>query len=315
MTPPMPTTPTPAAAAAPKSPAGAVYSLAYTRYAGRRRSPAFAPLVIARYALLAQLRQRGVKVALLLGVLLLTVCAAGLGFSWSIPSMIAGSGFGRGPDAAQLAAMVREGEADVVTWTLRAQLLPTFLLVLWCGAGAISADLMAGAFQFHFSRPVSPGRYLAGRLLSSSGWALALSVGTLTVLSIERLAFGSTPLGAARAFGLGAVAVLLSLSSLSAAALAVSSITRRKGLAQALFAAVALAGWVLSRSLSVALREPWLKSIDLLSCADGVVAQIAGTSRLTGAYAAAPALAWLAWTGGSLALATWQLSRAEVNRG
>jgi hypothetical protein len=299
----------------PAPPSGAVYSLAYSRYAGPRRSPSFAPLVIARYALMAQLRQRGVKVALLLGLLLLTVCAAGLGFSWSLPAMVAGAGFGSGPGAAQLAELVRDGEADVVRWTLRAQLLPTFLLVLWCGAGAISADLMAGAFQFHFSRPVSPARYLMGRMLSASGWAFALSAATAAVLSVERLAFGSTPFGAARAGATALLGVLLELSAASAVALAVSSITRRKGLAQAMFAALALAGWVLTRSLGVAMDARWLRTVDLLSCADGVVSLLAGASRLEGARAAAGPIAWAAWTSGGLALAWWRLSRAEVNRG
>jgi hypothetical protein len=300
---------------APQTPAGVVHSLAYTRYAGPRRPPAFAPLVIARYALMAQLRQRGVKVALLLGVISLAVCAAGLGFKWSIPTMAASAGFGGLGDAAHLAAIVREGEADVLVWTLRAQVLPTFLLVLWCGAGAVSADLMAGAFQFHFSRPVSPGGYLAGRVASASGWALCLSATTLLVFSVERLAFGSTPLAAARALGLGAVAVLLELSSLAAVALGVSSLTRRKGLAQAMFAAIAFAGWVLSHSLGALLDKPWVKTLDLISCVDGVVAQLNHDSPLRGGATAIPALAWLGWTAGSLALAAWQLSRAEVNRG
>ena len=307
------TNPNPTASAAP---AGAVYSLAYSRYAGLRRSPSFAPLVIARYALLAQLRQRGVKVALLLGVLLLTVFAAAMGFKWAVSPMVSGAAFGAAASGApSLAQVARAGEADVLTMTLRAQFLPTFLLVLWCGAGAISADLMAGAFQFHFSRPVSPARYLAGRVLSSSGWALALSLGTLLVLSVERLGFQSTPLGAARAFGLGGAAVLLELASLSAVALGVSSLTRRKGLAQAMFAAIVFAGWVLARSLGALLQAPWVKTVDLVSCTDGLAAQLLGTSELHGVRAAAPGLAWLTWTAGALALAGWRLARAEVNRG
>lgn len=307
--------PTPTAPTSTPSPAGVVHSLAYSRYAGPRRSPAFAPLVIARYALMAQLRQRGVKVALLLGLLLLTVFAAAMGFKWALPALVAGATGGGASAGPQLAEMVREGDADVLTMTLRAQFLPTFLLVLWCGAGAISSDLMAGAFQFHFSRPVSPARYLAGRMLSSSGWALTLSAATLVVFCIERLAFQSTPLGAARAFALGGVAVLLQLASLSAVALGVSSLTRRKGLAQAMFAAIVFAGWVLFRSLGGLLRAPWVKTLDLVSCVDGIVAQFNDDSPLRGAYAAVPALAWLGWTVGALVLAGWRLSRAEVNRG
>lgn len=300
---------------AAKAPAGVVHSLAYTPYAGARRPPAFAPLVIARYALMAQLRQRGVKVALLFGLVSLAVCAAILGAKWALPSMAASAGLGDAVAASQLARVAREGEADVLVWTLRAQVFPTFLLTLWCGAGAVSADLMAGAFQFHFSRPVSPGAYLAGRVMSASGWALCLSAATLLVFCVERLAFGSTPLGAARALGLGGVAVLLELSSLAAVSLGVSSLTRRKGLAQAMFAAVAFAGWVLCHSLAALMSKPWVKTLDLISCVDGVVAQLNHQSTLVGAAALAPALAWLGWTAGGLALAAWQLSRAEVNRG
>lgn len=313
MTPPMPT-PTPAVAPAAPAPQGAVYSLAYSPYAGRRRPPAFAPLVIAKYALAAQLRQRGVKIALLLGVLLLAIFAVYAGFTWALPTLAAGTMLGGGAPL-NLAAITREGEGDVLTLTLRAQFLPTFLLMIWCGAGAISSDLMAGAFQFHFSRPVSPTAYLAGRLASALGWALALSVATLAVLCAERLAFQSTPLGVARAFALGLVAVLLEVSSLAAVALGVSSLTRRKGLAQAMFAAIVFAGWVVLRSVGALLEVPWVKTLDLVSCVDAIVAIFNHDSPLHGAQTAIPVVAWCAWTFGALGLAAWRLSRAEVNRG
>lgn len=302
------------APAAPTAPTGVVHSLAYTRYAGARRSPAFTPLVIARYALTTQLRQRGVKIILLLGLMLFAVVAAVSGFYWTLPAMMAEHGAGAA-DLARLADSVRTGESQVATFALKAQFIPTFLLVLWCGAGAISADLVAGAFQFHFARPVSPLNYLAGRMLSSAGWALALASTMVGVLSLERLAFRSTPFGAARAASVGFVAVLLYVTALSAVALGVSSVTRRKGLAQAMFAALVLGSYPLSGGVGLASETRWIRSLDPYSCVSDGLAQFEGTLHLDGAARFVPALAWLAWTALPLALAAWKLSRAEVNRG
>lgn len=310
----MTTTPTPAAATPAAAPSGAVYSLAYRRYEGVRRSPAFAPLVIARYALVTQLRQRAVKVALLLGLLVLAVTAVVMGFKWALPSMLASAG-GGSPEAARAAELLREGEGEVASVGLRAQSFHTFLLVLWCGAGAISADLTAGAFQFHFSRPVSPGRYLAGRLLSSSGWAVALSTVMIAVLTVERMAFQSTPLGAARAAAGGLAASLLLASVFAAVGLGLSSLTRRKGLAQAMFAGVIFSTWLTTGIVSGVTDKEWINGLDPFGSVVTMVKQWNGTLTLHGAPAAAPAAAWACWTGLSLALAAWQLSRAEVNRG
>ncbi len=310
----MTTTPAPAASTSPAPPSGAVYSLAYKRYAGARRSPAFAPLVIARYALTTQLRQRGVKIVLLLGLMVLALTAAVMGFKWAIPTVFASAG-GEAVGGDRLAAMLRAGEADVASVGLRVQFLATFLLLLWCGAGAISADLVAGAFQFHFARPVSPKGYLLGRLLSSSGWAFALSALTVSVLAIERLAFQSTPFGAARAGAVALAAVAMQVTVLASLALGLSSLTRRKGLAQAMFAAVVLATYAVCGVVGEATDVTWVGTLDPYGCVVAMVNQFHGTLRLTGARAAIPAAAAAGWTALSLGLATWQLSRAEVNRG
>ncbi len=310
----MSTTPATAAPSPPAPPSGAVYSLAYNRYAGARRSPAFAPLVIARYALVTQLRQRGVKIVLLLGLMALALTAAVMGFKWAIPTVLASSG-GAAIEGDRLAAMLRAGEAEVASVGLLVQFIPTFLLLLWCGAGAISADLTAGAFQFHFARPVSPAGYLAGRMLSSSGWAFALSALTVGVLALERLAFQSTPLGVARAGALALAAVALQVVVLAAVALGLSSLTRRKGLAQAMFAAVVLATYAVCSIVSRATDVEWINTLDPRGCVLALVEQWNGSLHLAGARAAVPAAAWAGWTGLSLGLATWQLSRAEVNRG
>ena len=211
------------------APRGEVHSLSYSRYAGPRRPRSAVPWVVARYAWRVQLRQRGVKVLLLLGGGVLAISGAVRGFAWSVPGMTGGGVADPERAAAWWARTwetwhaarasvpgmtgggeadpVRAAEAQAIASSLEAQFIPGFLLVLWCGAGAVAADLNAGAFQFHFARPVSAQGYLVGRVLSGAGLAFALSFATLAVLCAERLAFGSTPLRMALTFAVGAALV------------------------------------------------------------------------------------------------------------
>ena len=287
------------------APRGEVHSLSYSRYAGPRRPRSAVPWVVARYAWRVQLRQRGVKVLLLLGGGVLAISGAVLGFAWSVPGMTGGGE----------ADPVRAAEAQAIASSLEAQFIPGFLLVLWCGAGAVAADLNAGAFQFHFARPVSAQGYLVGRVLSGAGLAFALSFATLAVLCAERLAFGSTPLRMALTFAVGAALVTARATLLGVVAAGLSSLTRRKGLAQAMFAAVVFASSFVTRIVAAASDKPWVRALGLSGCVDALAAQWRGTAGLHGALAAVPLLACIGWGVAGAALAWWRVSRAEVMRG
>lgn len=298
---------------ATKSPAdqGTVHDLAYRRYDGVRRSHAYTPLVIARYALAMQLRERGVKLALVFGLLILAVTAAVLGglgyFAQSTSSAIHGELRGANP--------ISELDGTSLSAMFGATALPTLLLVVLCGAPAVAADLTAGAFQFHFSRPLTARQYLAGRVLSATGWSAALMGLAWLVFIGERGAFGTAPGALVALYGAGLAGVFLRLLTLASVALGVSSLTRRRGLAQATFAAVVLGTFLASAVMAKVLDAPWISAVDVLGCAPALTAQLRGDHSLTGHGAWAPALACALWSAPFLALAAWRVSRAEVVRG
>lgn len=289
---------------------GAVHDLAYRRYDGARRPSAYTPLVIARYALELQLRQRGVKIALVLGLLILAVTAAvlgGIGYMSQSASAITHGGRG--------ASSLTEVDGYALSAIFGATALPVLLLMVLCAAPAVAADLTAGAFQFHFARPLTARQYLVGRLLSATGWSAALMLLAWAVLVGERAAFGTSATTVFVLYGKGLLGVALRLLSLASVALGVSSLTRRKGLAQATFASVVLGTFILSVALAAGLDREWLLAIDVLGCAPHLTAQLAGETALHGAAAWAPGLACAFWTAPFLALAWWRVSRAEVVRG
>ena len=189
------------------------------------------------------------------------------------------------------------------------------LLTCWCGAGAVAADLNAGAFQFHFARPVSALGYLVGRLLSGAGLALATSLAMLSVLCVERLAFGSTPAHVVVVFVVGAACVVMRVGLLGVVAAGLSSLTRRKGLAQALFAAAVFASGFLAKIVAATTDRPYVRALGIGGCVDGIAAQLRGEGDLHGLRAAIPALAFASWAAAGALLAWWRVSRAEVVRG
>jgi len=292
---------------------GVIHDLAYRRYDGPRRAPATRPLVIARYALATQWRQRGVKLCLLAAMLVAALTAAILGAKWGLTSMVGAELGARG--GGDIARALAEGDGDAATWALSAQFVPTLLLVLICGAPAISADLNAGAFQFHFSRPVTVPQYLLGRMLSATGWALLVMLSTLALLCAVRAGVTGRALPMLWVFAKGLLPVLARVVTLAAVSLGASSLTRRKGLAQAMFAALVMGTWMTAGILARATRKPWIGAVDIMGATDKLAEQLVGGERYAGLSAAAPALAALAWSALFLAIAARRLSRAEVVRG
>ncbi len=78
------TTPTPHGA-------GVIHDLAYRRYEGARRAPGWRVLVIARYALITQWRQRGVRLSLLAALLFAVIAAAAGGVKWGFTCTASGA--------------------------------------------------------------------------------------------------------------------------------------------------------------------------------------------------------------------------------
>lgn len=309
-------TPPPPTATVPSAPAtGALYDLAYQRYHGARRGPAWRIAVIARYGLLLQLRTKGTRAALLLGALSLVVVAMVAGSKWSLPMLLDQAGGGRtmqtGPGAGLLSGLDR----DVALYPLTAQWVTTFLLVLLGGAPSLAADLNAGAFQFHFARPVTREHYLVGRWLGAIGWAAAAQLGTLVALVGERLVFQASPVVVLKMGLAGLCGALCRLVVLGAVALGVSSLTRRKGLAQAFFAAMVFGSAMFAAMLRGSTGQPGYGAASVMGAPTLLAEQLVGETVLQGPWAVAPVAGVAGWAALGLGVALWRLRSAEVVRG
>jgi ABC-2 type transport system permease protein len=306
----------PTTAAAQTAPAGVIHDLAYRRYEGRRTGAATRFLVILRYAARVQFRQRSVKLFLLMGLMFMGIAAVILAFSMLPQMLMADAIAEQGSRAqAQLQESIQGTPASVLRYVLTGQWLSTFLLVLVCGAPAVAADLNAGAFQFHFARPVSVGQYLAGRLLGAMVWPALLLYPALVIYSVMWLAFKGPPAQVALLLAKGLLVVTLRLVTMAAVALGCSSLTRRRGLAQAMFAALVVGTWMTAGLVSKVTDRPWISSLDVTGSTHLLAGQIVKAVTFQGAAVAAPALANAAWIGVFLAIAWWRLARAEVVRG
>ncbi len=278
---------------------GTVYDLAYKSYTGTRTSLSYRWTVIARTAMRLQLRQSWVKVLLVFSLPLLAVRAI----------LMAGSAVFSAVDAGPRADLA------VATYGVPAQSFTTFLLLLVCGAPAIASDLNAGAFQFYFSRPLSPWQYLLGRIASSSAWALTLSLGSLGVLALERIALGGSLPSVARVVLFASLPVVLRVLSVTAVSLAASSLTRRKGIAQASFAGTVVASYSLTLVLARVEDQPWVRWLDVTAGAEALANQFLSVIHPPGWQALVPVTATLVWIVASLSIAYTRLCRAEVVRG
>ncbi len=286
-------------------PQGQVYDLAYRRYEGRRLGHATRFLVIARYALAMQWRQRAVKLFMLAALMFGGITAAALGVTWAFSNQVEGTIHGA----------ARELESYAVTAALNAQWVPSFLLVLVCGAPSVAADLRAGAFQFHFARPVSVGHYLAGRMLGATAWAALFTFGTLGLLCVERLAFSADAATLLRLLAVGSLAATMRIVTLGAVALGCSALTRRVGLAQAMFAAVVVGSGMFASLVADQSRKEWVEGVSVMGSSRMLAEQLLGGHAAQTPAVGASVAAAVLWSVAFLGIAIARLRNVEVVKG
>jgi len=289
-------------------PAGVIHDLAYRRYEGARLGAATRFTVIARYAVILQWRLRAVKLFLVGALVGMAMGAMALGFRLGFSRIVSEGGEG-------LRGLDRGADTVPVAYALSAQYLPSLLLVLVCGAPSVAADLNAGAFQFHFARPVSAGQYLVGRMVGAVAWAALFSYASLALFCVERLAFVSDLAGSAKLLAVGALGVTARLAALGAVALGCSSLTRRKGLAQAMFLALVAGSGMIATIMAHNLDRPWVAALSVMDAGAALTDQLLGGAHFAGATALAPSLALAAWIAGPLTIAWARVRGAEVVRG
>ena len=276
------------------SPAGVIHDLAYRRYEGARLGASTRFTVIARYAVQAQWRLRAVRLFVVGALVCAALGAAAVGVNYGFRRMMHGVG------------------ADGLDMDLTRDAL---LLVLVCGAPAVAADLNAGAFQFHFARTVTPGQYLLGRFAGALTWPALFGYGTVALYAVERLVFVEGVGTSLKLMAVGALAVTLRLATLGAVALGCSSLTRRRGLAQAMFLATVLGSGMVTAIAASSTSKPWIATLSVMDAGTALCDSILGPTRLHGVALAAPAMALALWITVFTAVAWWRVRSAEVVRG
>jgi ABC-type transport system involved in multi-copper enzyme maturation permease subunit len=246
------------AASAAAAKAGAIADRGYTQYTGTHTPPSRRGRVVARHALRQTAKQPWVIVTLTLTLFpLLGV----IGWMWLKGRMAATPALEGTPLA--------EGSLDAIVCafgTHWSTLLLSFFMALFAGGGAIADDARAGAFQFYFARPLARDQYLWGKLVAVVTLTALVALVPPSLLAIFRLSLtGSAselvhklPVLAA-ALALGAIVAV----SLATPALALSSLSKRSGLAQAGFAGLFLLPWVGGGILAGLTRSAWPKLLSL----------------------------------------------------
>jgi ABC-type transport system involved in multi-copper enzyme maturation permease subunit len=290
--------------------AGAIADRGYTPYTGAHTPPRQRGRVVARRALKQTARQPWVIVTLTLTLFpLLGV----MGWMWLKGRMVGTAGLEGTP--------LGRGSLDLLIYefaTHWSTLLLAFFMALFAGGGAIADDARAGAFQFYFARPLTRDQYLWGKLVAVVTLVALVSLVSPLLLALFRLSLtGSAgelvhklPVLAA-ALALGAIEAL----ALAAPAVALSSLTRRRGVAQAGFAGLFLLPWIAGGILAGLTRSAWPTVLSLPAHFDGLGRALFGVplepgERALPAWVSALVVATL--IAGAVALARRRLDSVEV---
>jgi hypothetical protein len=138
-------------------------------------------------------------------------------------------------------------------------MLIAFVLALFAGGGAIADDARAGAFQFYFARAVTKTQYLVGKLVPVL--ILVGSVAMLPALLLATLRIALCQPGeVVHKLMLAPAALeggLIETVVLSVTALALSSLSSRRGYVQGAFATLFVLPWIVGGIFVRVTRSPW----------------------------------------------------------
>ena len=278
-----------------------IRDLGYRPYEGERLPTSHNMAVLLRHGLRRAWGSWLVKIAAFLGWVPTVVALALLGLRYAMET--------RGAQVGNLDA----GQA-LHTLTLF-QLWPFVTMVtLGAGAGVISRDLTHRAFQFYFSKPVTPTQYLVGRTSAVAIWCFFL-IWVPSMITIVALV--GTAAADLRLERLG----LMLPATLDAALIAVVTATASVGISSSSRSrAFSMSAWLVLLFVPHVLAQivfgvgdwPWLRLASipaLLSIVGEALYRIDPDSALRW-YHALPVL--VAVTAGSIALAMNRLRHTQV---
>jgi len=278
-----------------------IRDLGYRPYEGDRLPSSHNTAVLLRHGLKRAWGSWLVKIAAFLGWVPTVVALALLGLRYYLAS--------QGNNLPDL-----NGGQAVHTLTLF-QLWPFITMVtLGAGAGVISRDLTHRAFQFYFSKPVTPVQYMLGRTSAVAIWCFFLvwipSLITIVVL------IGTAP-AELRLEQLGLILpatldAALIAAVCSTASIGISSLSRSRAFSMSAWLVLLFVPHVLAQIVFAVGDWPWLRLASipaLLSIVGEALYRIEPDSALRW-YHALPLL--LGITGASVALAMHRLRHSQV---
>jgi hypothetical protein len=202
-----------------------------------------------------------VKTTLILGAFPVVIFGVVMFLKLQAMQILSGIAASRGTEA-----LMSDPGSYVFTLIYWSQLWFAFVISLLVGAPAIAEDVRTGAFQFYFARPVSRNHYLVGKVAPVAILVAIISMGPALALSILRLALASSGADAAAnvrwllsTLGYGPIYALV----LALPPVALSSLGRRAGSMQGVWAAGFFISWLLGEGVAAGANVPHLALLSL----------------------------------------------------
>jgi ABC-type transport system involved in multi-copper enzyme maturation permease subunit len=203
----------------------------------------------------------------------------------------------------------------VFTCIFWCQIWFAFVISLLVAAPAISEDVRTGAFQFYFARPVSKNHYLLGKVAPTALLVLIVSLGPALLLAVLRVGLSQSGGEAWRnltwvlgTLAYGPVYALV----LALPAVALSSLGRRSGSIQGVWAAGFFITWLLGEGIAAGADLPYAALISIPTNLRMVGQLIYGMTPAYDMPWYLPAGVLVALVAGSALLLLRRLERVEV---
>jgi ABC-2 type transport system permease protein len=242
---------------------GTIHDLGYGTYSGPRSGPWTRTWIIAREVFRTGWKNPWLRRCMWLSFMVVAV--------WGVIIFLQNQN--QGVKQLEMAKLFLPRVDTYVMWAVTRSLV--FIGVLAgaiVGAGSVSDDLRAGAFQFYFARPLRPQQYVLGKLMG-----VIMTVGLVVLmpavaLALVRVVMESRVEVMMRALPvIPRTAALAGVVTLAISALAVlmSSLTPRRIYAQASFTLLVFVTFAISLPLALALKNVNVRLLSLRDAVEG----------------------------------------------
>jgi hypothetical protein len=234
-----------------------IRDLGYKPYEGELLPHGSRYKVLIRRMLALAWGQGLVKTAIFLGAGPMVVCGVILGLKALMIQELVNKMEMMGAQPAQLQQLPIEDPASYIFFCMYwCQIWFAFTLSLVVAAPTIASDVRTGAFQFYFARPVDRGHYLLGKVVPVALLVAAVCGVPALALTILRLSFAGGAQHWPKLLSTVAFAPIFAVT-LALPPVALSSLSRKPGNIQGLWAALFFASWMLGEGTAAATDVPY----------------------------------------------------------